>query len=621
MAIGYRSILHLESGQDAIETAERRISGWLRHKQERSDNVTETSWDGEGVHELGPSIRLTVVHLPQNAMPAERRLYRLREVNQSGTWTVSVYAVSTGFFQQLIIEVDQAGVDDLTAIRTTNPPALARQVLEQVSATDGAVTLTGRPQLVSAAEVPTLIEHLLNPRRIASVVVAGSLGTDAQGPWMDAVDSLTHNAVGTSAVHVLAPEAMEVFADALPRSHRLRNGSVRTYLPDVDLDDETDGERHRWLSPRGLTDSLYTGRDGGLRVASSLRKRHAFNARQRFVDMRLPDDVRHTRDLLERAENRLLRSLRVERARVAAPKLPIPDGPETTVPTREPLTVSFEREVGALLEQWLGTATVSAESIARLDALLTEKQSWIDALEEDLEQTLTQVEDTRSQVTAIRADRDDLVLELQLVKQDQVESDRHLSILRQRLTQLDASQTHVEPEDDEDWLEPGSVTELVDRLSHGSSHPIVSRVEFTGDRDGAEQIDERYTNGMYASTLWQYARVLHDYVVACEEGFSGSVHHYLNSDMTPGVKCSSHRHAAGESESVANNAAWRAERKLPVPKQVSPDGRAYMDAHFRPSHRDSFAPRMHYYADVSNTGKVYIGYIGRHLGNTSSSNQ
>ena len=43
-----------------------------------------------------------------------------------------------------------------------------------------------------------------------------------------------------------------------------------------------------------------------------------------------------------------------------------------------------------------------------------------------------------------------------------------------------------------------------------------------------------------------------------------------------------------------------------------------MAAHFKPTWRDRLAPRMHYYDDTSNTGKVYIGYIGRHLRNTKT---
>jgi hypothetical protein len=41
-----------------------------------------------------------------------------------------------------------------------------------------------------------------------------------------------------------------------------------------------------------------------------------------------------------------------------------------------------------------------------------------------------------------------------------------------------------------------------------------------------------------------------------------------------------------------------------------------MPAHFKVSTNDSFAPRMHYFDDTDRSGRIYIGYIGRHLTNT-----
>ncbi|BBE21861.1 hypothetical protein MN0502_07440 [Arthrobacter sp. MN05-02] len=43
-----------------------------------------------------------------------------------------------------------------------------------------------------------------------------------------------------------------------------------------------------------------------------------------------------------------------------------------------------------------------------------------------------------------------------------------------------------------------------------------------------------------------------------------------------------------------------------------------MLAHFKPTHPDTIALRMHICDDVHQSGKIYIGYIGRHLTNTRS---
>ncbi|MGH3498837.1 MAG: hypothetical protein ACRDP1_15355 [Nocardioidaceae bacterium] len=52
-----------------------------------------------------------------------------------------------------------------------------------------------------------------------------------------------------------------------------------------------------------------------------------------------------------------------------------------------------------------------------------------------------------------------------------------------------------------------------------------------------------------------------------------------------------------------------------MPTNVDSSGEIFMTTHFAPTHRDQNAPRMYYYSDVANSGKVYIGYIGTHLTN------
>ena len=78
------------------------------------------------------------------------------------------------------------------------------------------------------------------------------------------------------------------------------------------------------------------------------------------------------------------------------------------------------------------------------------------------------------------------------------------------------------------------------------------------------------------------------------------------------------KHAATESESVTKNSIWKKERLLPVPQSVNSSGRAFMLAHFTLGLVGSVSPRLHYLDDVPRSGKVYIGYIGRHLTNTKT---
>ncbi|HEY5854382.1 MAG TPA: hypothetical protein VIW24_10115 [Aldersonia sp.] len=66
--------------------------------------------------------------------------------------------------------------------------------------------------------------------------------------------------------------------------------------------------------------------------------------------------------------------------------------------------------------------------------------------------------------------------------------------------------------------------------------------------------------------------------------------------------------------------ALRQSRMLPVPAAVAATGLVFMGAHFfmgahcKLAQSKRISPRLHYYYnDVAKTGKVYVGYIGRHL--------
>lgn len=162
---------------------------------------------------------------------------------------------------------------------------------------------------------------------------------------------------------------------------------------------------------------------------------------------------------------------------------------------------------------------------------------------------------------------------------------------------------------------------MIARITPGAdAHAALKYVEFTGDPAAVAEVRKRDHYGKYASDLWDYVRVLAEYAALREAGvFDGSVYMYLEQDDIAGFKCSPQRHAARESDSVLQNGKWRSERELPVPASVDTSGRIMMQAHFKPTHRDQFAPRMYYFDDVNSTGKIYIGYIGRHLSNTRTS--
>lgn len=628
MAIGYRAILRLDREQDAVDVVEDQLKRWLSDKkQDRRSSVEVDHWGGPGIHPLGRGVELQVVHDDYADEQARRRLYRLTEANAAGTFIVSLYAAALPRLaenaQTIVVEVDRPGVDLDTAIATIDPPRIARALLDTANSHDGQTRLTGSPMVVRAGETKPVIRAITDPGRFSSVIVAGSFAPELDDDWTAAVTSLTRQSVGVAATFVVYADAMAELDAALPDSHRVGAGRVRTYLPKVDLHDPADSLRHKWLGPATLTRSLK-----GRTVAVPLQRRHAEVARRRLVEAELPPDVRRTIGLLRRAETTAQREARVAE-RVAkvrqtglAPEREAAEVPATpaaviSAPSIVQTESSWSQRAAQSIRRWLGVADAAPDQLNALDDFIAARVADSEVAIEQLNEAVAREEEREAQAKTLQQRIEDMELDLAQAEQDDLENQRELAELRRRLALTANPDTYVAP-DDAEWDAPDSVEELVSRITPGrEAHRALEFVEFTGDADAVLEVDRRYPSGLYARTLWLYVRVLYDYAAAKARGdFGGTVYMYLTDDRVSGAKCVPARHASRESDSVLNNSEWSAERMFPVPTTVDPAGAVLMDAHFKPTYKDTFAPRMHYYDDTARSGKVYIGYIGKHLTNT-----
>ncbi|UBH05863.1 hypothetical protein K8P10_001374 [Leucobacter sp. Psy1] len=639
MATGYRAVLRLDDDQDAVRIVEEQLRSWLSAKASGRRATLETiGWEGQGVHRLGPDSKLSVVEEDDGRDASRRRLYRLVEENNGRTWTVSLFVASLPearrHRQTIVVEAEVEGAGGDQAVRELGTPRIVPMILESIGAHDNETPLKGHPVVIRRGDVEQVIRAIEDEERTVSVVVAGSLGEESDQRWTEAIASLTKESVGIAATFVVYADAMEELQERLPASHAVDAGRVRTFSPHVDLDDVSDATRHRRLGPATFTRSLR-----GTRVGRPLQMRHAESTRRRLIELELPADVVRNRNVLRQAETRVLRDAAVT-ARVAEEERLQRSGAGpsqvrlvTSNPVREAqpdasapdgslfasLTALWERAAQSFA-RWLTEEEPSPSRLDELDRFIERKSAEGAVAQEQLDERELKVLELEDELTQLHRHLEDLEIDRAQSEQDIVSQQEELATLRQRIAASAQPQdAYVAPNDDV-WGAPESVEELLNRITPGQDeHPVFKRVVFTGDESTALEIDRRYALGTYAPSLWQFIRVLCDYAELRESGeFTGSVHMYLNDDRVIGTKCSPNRHASTESETVLTNTKWREERVLPVPKAVSSDGLMLMDAHFKPPHRDTFAPRMHYYDDVSGTGKIYIGYMGKHLTNTKS---
>ncbi|GAB3260398.1 hypothetical protein GCM10027425_23550 [Alteromonas gracilis] len=629
--VGYRAVLRLHESESATKVANEHMRSWLRDlARDSRKSITQADWDGPGTHELGSGASLTVVE-DSGDDGTDRLLLEFTDSNSHGRWITRVVAVSapnekrlkqTLMFESEGYRADGSGVNPGT-------PNLVRNLLGTVDAFDGEVPVTPTPDLVEIDDVERLLGYVTDENRDISVIVIAPVPGVPIAKWREATASLMRDSRGCAAFFILTPEALEGLNSRLSAGYRVPRGSVRTFAPRVDLNDLGDTKRHKVLTARTMSEGLRED----LRFAERLVRLVAITPRKHLLEAPLPPIMSRAARLLERARLEQARSLRsalpLMTVEPAVIDLPV-DHPAVDPPDSERLIIVEQEAQGP---PWMAGFKRLAAKILGQDS--PEEQA-IEAIEATFARHAEALAVTTAQVEALQTEReaaeDELLkmrqrLEAEQFERDLAEDARKSAEKRARALEHWQSThperyTYVGPADAAWESDPLSVSEIIERLTDDEYAEVTRYVELTDvDKaiDRADEIDGADPNGSYASAFWEHILILRDYVIECtEHGFSGNVHLYLQSPDVRGRKCPIQRHKSNESETVRNSRPMRLERTFPVPAAVEASGEVFMTTHFAPTHRDQNAPRMYYYADVNNTGKAYIGYIGVHLTNTKT---
>ena len=497
--------------------------------------------------------------------------------------------------------------------------------------------------------------------------------------WKEILGSLTKDSLGCASYFLLTPDAYRQFRERIGEECVMPRGSLRTYLPGFRPDDPTDRFRHRVLSAaillRGYdeknkrfrpelsaiiarTPCEYLWEKG---LDKELRRAQAPLDKKRltvptFYPLRKATESAELLD--ERVRQRVAESLSVlsheavlpveesskpelVKPEGAAPGAHVSDGSGSAVvaepaPQRsesphlawyEPLRrlirrflPSFSPRTPADLTSGVMALSSGLDSMNRTYEELSSERDKLSGELQAAKELLDGAADDSEEIRTLKEDYDNLDRELSEAQEERENLARRNQYLEWKVKNPGA--TDVERDFVEEQLDarPTCMSEFFDRMTLGSFDTVTNYVVLS-DPDGMmEDILklDALASSRYAAEFWNYVLVLRDYMRAREAGdfAGGNVHDYLANPPEGYRTCSAARHKSNESETVKGNEKMRRERTRPVPREVDPSGEIEMWAHFAPTHCDQNAPRMYYYADTKTTGKVYIGYIGRHLTNT-----
>jgi len=622
MAVGYRSIFSLRHSQDAVRLTAEQFRSWLALKGYGFAAVAP------GVHEVAEHAQLVVTELHPHDSSRSLR-YRLIESSSAGEWVTTVTVHGDGrdddwiwvdvnappsmpgpaeSYERLIKNVDAADA------WWTGVPHMVRAVLSAADAYDGEMVLSARPALVTVAEVDDLISAICDPGRRGTALVAAPVPDVPVPAMIGHVERLTRECVGLAGIFVLDTEAAARLEESFAPSHSVPLGAVRTFLPEVDPASAVDARRHRVLLARTIAEQPPG------KLAHLLGRAH----RTRALTLPLPSHVAQVDRLLSREEPAAV--LRAIQETPPGPFARRPgDGPAGLAPAGQAATTAV-REIaitGELLtslvsdfQSGVSGADVSGgpdDMTARFRELLAEGRGVLRGYRDisrrlaALQDLLEEVEDDRDLVRARLEDEqlDHAETQAELLKA-KLELDRLRGILSRtgRVDQTRAAAAAAQS--------PGSFAELLERLDEH----VLSFVIFTGDPKDALELDDFDPLGTWAARSWDVLRVLDGYAAARRRGeFGKGVHAYLGHTPPGRPGYPPGAHSTQESEPVERSPKLRKLRVFPVPRDVHPDGAIFMGAHFKIARKGLVSPRIYYHDDASQTGKIYVGYIGKHLPN------
>ncbi|MEV0328936.1 hypothetical protein AB0H63_21170 [Micromonospora echinospora] len=560
---------------------------------------------------VGDGVRaLLLQHKGQDGSASER--VRIVETKLEGQWITQLTAHSPHARDRSAwawIDIEAPDPDREAGQgrpRMAGTPRFVAPILDVVEAWDGAARLTTRPMIIRGEEADEVYRALLDPERRGVVFVAGSDESLPLNPWADLIGRLTQFTKGLAACYVLDGAATRFLNDRLGAMHAVAPGRLRTYRSQVQPDVAVDALRHRVLSTERILDD---------REHARLARVLASSAQVQALEQPLQPAVARVHRMLERIADELLVNRLGDTGRKAAvPAVALP--PTTVEPSQSDRRQGGVEAQDSLLVGYLklkvGLDELTADRIDDL-AHWAEIGRAAGQAQEDVASRLAQLQ---AELEEVRTAHRELVSQLE---DEQLENREAVDLLtraeetnrklRHQLASAGQAATAWTTEaGEEDVARPDSFGELlrwITKLEH---------VEFTGDPDCPADLDGIDTLGAWASKTWDALLVLEDYATAKADGrWDRDVQGFLQQTPAGCHVWPARRHARDESGEVRSNPAfWRC-RVLPVPASVDASGEVFMGAHFKIASFAMVSPRMHYYDDTVGSGRIYVGYIGRHL--------
>lgn len=266
--VGFRSFLNVDPNNDLLDQLIKQINVWLMSKELDVDAGSEGQYllDDNGVISVvreteGPAQIYRWRRYHPNALP--------RDVLRT-TFTATEHVDGSGWLWTEIEVAD--GADSAMTVPCMSMPRVLRELLSTVAFRMGRTSIATEPQWVTTQDLPDLMDYLADESRLGGVYVA-SQGARAVDEFVDWATQVTWKLTGIGSAFLLDDTVTDQFNEMVGEPHSVPAGTIRTYLPGVDLDNPYGSRRHKilghnWIQERGPRSLAYLlGRSERIRMA------------------------------------------------------------------------------------------------------------------------------------------------------------------------------------------------------------------------------------------------------------------------------------------------------------------------------------------------------------------
>ncbi|NKQ55268.1 hypothetical protein HFP15_20490 [Amycolatopsis sp. K13G38] len=310
MAVGFRSFLRAAPGQELLGTVIEHLGRWLASKEIHLDA------DRPGQYVLDHDDLVTILRDRRG----DGQLYQWRrqhpDAQPRDVWrtTISVFERPDEpgwIWTEIETRDDCSALGEAPYNRCMSVPSVLRALLGKLTVVDGRTEMAPTPQWVTGGHLPDLMDFLADETRRGPVYMI-SQGDQPPEEFERWAREITWHLVGLGTAFLLDRTVEAGFNEMVGSAHYLPAGTMRTYLPEVDLDNPEDPLRHKIL---GRTRILATDTR---RLARMLGRAE----RDRAARMPIPEDARQLVREYEsapvswREQQRLLSELQAENDRL-----------------------------------------------------------------------------------------------------------------------------------------------------------------------------------------------------------------------------------------------------------------------------------------------------------------